>query len=211
MGGHAGKREKAGVKLYNSMKKMESVVSQGIPFKISHGKSHAVVSSYRPSTGQLVEVKLTIPKVAAGGGAGAVNTTLHENMHLIDLYLREDLAGHGHFRGSQAAKVLDEALAKVKPDIGEKAGLLFKEYKEECYRIREAAKASCMQKVEELTKQYYGDGSPNVWADIKKYKQYEKERKKLYSIMEDEVDTMCRDAMGGGVGQLQDVYDALSG
>lgn len=199
------------VKLYNSMKKMESIVSQGIPFKISHAKSHAVTSSYRPSTGKLVEVKLTIPKVAAGGGAGAVNTTLHENMHLIDLYLREDLAGHGHFRGSKAARVLDEALAKVKPDIGEKAGALFKEYKEECRKIREAAKASCMQKVEELTKQYYGDGGPNVWADIKKYKQYEKERKKLYTLMNDEIDTMSRDAMGGGIGQLQDVYDALSG
>ena len=68
-----------------------------------------------------------------------------------------------------------------------------------------------MKKVEELTNQYYSDGIPNVWGDIKKYKQYEKERKKLYTLMNDEIDTMSRDAMGGGIGQLQDIYDALSG
>lgn len=198
------------VKLYNSMGKMENISSNGIPFKISHAKSHSVNYSYRPSTGKLSDVKLTIPKLAAGAGPGAVNTTLHENMHLIDMYLRENPELRGHFRSTPAAKVLDEALGKVSPDIGKKAEDLFRQYDEEYAKIRKTIKEAYDQKIKDLTDQFYPDGV-NVWEDVSKYKKYEKERKKLYTLMGDEIDAGCRDAMGGGIGELQDIYDALSG
>lgn len=198
------------VKLYNSMGKMENISSKGIPFKISHAKGHSVNYSYRPSTGKLSDVKLTIPKLAAGAGPGAVNTTLHENMHLIDMYLRENPELRGHFRSTPAAKVLDEALGKVSPDIGKKVEDLFRQYDEEYAKIRKTIREAYDQKVKDLTDQFYPDGV-NVWEDVSKYKKYEKERKKLYTLMGDEIDAGCRDAMGGGIGELQDIYDALSG
>lgn len=198
------------VKLYNSMGKMENIVSQGVPFKISHAKSHAASCKYRPSNGKLAEVKVTIPKVAAGSGPGAVNTTLHEEMHLMDLYLRDNAEVYGHFRGSEAGKALGEAISKSSPDIGKKAGEIFRQYDEEYKKIHEAVKAAYQQKISELTESYYADGV-HIWDDVAKYKKYEKERKKLYTMMADEIDGQCRDAMGGGIGELQDIYDALSG
>lgn len=198
------------VKLYNSMGKMENISSNGIPFKISHAKGHSVNYSYKPTTGKLTEVKLTIPKLTAETGPGAVNTTLHENMHLIDMYLRENPELRGHFRSTPAAKVLDEALGKVSPDIGKKAEELFRQYDKEYAKIRKTIREAYDQKIKDLTDQFYSD-DVNVWADVSKYKKYEKERKKLYTLMNDEIDAGCRDAMGGGIGELQDIYDALSG
>lgn len=198
------------VKLYNSMGKMENISANGIPFKISHAKGCSVNYSYRPSTGQLSEVKLTIPKLAAGARPGAINTTLHENMHLIDMYLRENVELRGHFSSTPAAKVLDEALRKVSPDIGKKAEDIFRQYDEEYAKIRKTVREAYDKKISELTDQFYPEGV-NIWADTGKYKKYEKERKKLYNLMSDEIDASCRDAMGGGIGELQDIYDALSG
>lgn len=199
------------VKLYNSMKQMESVSSQGIPFKISHAKSHAVSYSYNPLTGKISEVKLIIPKLTAESGAGMVNVTLHEDMHLIDLYLREDMGKAGHFRKTKAGQILEDAIKKSSSDIGEEVSGLFKQFDDEYKKIREATKTLYQAKITDLTNSYYPDGMVNVWGDIKKYKQYEKERKKLYSLMADEIDELNRNAMGGGVDMLQDIYDALSG
>lgn len=78
------------VALYNRMGKLENVESNGLPFKISHGKDHAVTTYMNPMTGKLMEVRLTIPKLQGDNLAGQVNTMLHEEMHLMDLYGRTD-------------------------------------------------------------------------------------------------------------------------
>ena len=106
--------------------------------------------------------------------------------------------------------MLDEALGKVSPDIGKKAEDLFRQYDEEYAKVRKTVKEAYEKKISELTDQFYPEGV-NVWEDVSKYKKYEKERKKLYTLMSDEIDAGCRDAMGGGIGELQDIYDALSG
>lgn len=43
------------------------------------------------------------------------------------------------------------------------------------------------------------------------YSDYKKQYSKLQSLLESERDYECRNIMGGGIGNLQDIYDALSG
>ena len=43
------------------------------------------------------------------------------------------------------------------------------------------------------------------------YSDYKKQYNKLQSLLESERDYECRNIMGGGIGNLQDIYDALSG
>ena len=51
------------VALFNRMGKLENIESNGIPFTISHAKNHAVSISTYTMTGNMAEVKLTIPKL----------------------------------------------------------------------------------------------------------------------------------------------------
>lgn len=73
------------VALYSKMGAMENIRANGIPMKVSHGKGYAVNYRYYTRNDQLADVELIIPKLAGDDLTGQVVTTLHEEMHLMDM------------------------------------------------------------------------------------------------------------------------------
>lgn len=192
------------IALYNSMGKLENIESNGIPFKISHAKDHAVTTSSYRISGKMAEAKLTIPKLQGDNLAGQVNTTLHEEMHLIDMYGRMDPQKAGDWF-STSRKALVDSFNKTSGSMSDDIANLFKEYNEQYQKVRS-----------ELSKEYYDKINALNDSVLNKtflgsMKDYKKEFAKLQSEMEVTINYQCRNIMGGGVGNLQDIYDALSG
>ena len=65
------------------MAKLETIENNGIPLKISHGKNHAVSTSTYTLTGNLADVKLTIPKLQGENLAGQVDVYKRQEQNLI--------------------------------------------------------------------------------------------------------------------------------
>lgn len=193
------------LKLYSSIGKLENLDANGITFKISHGKDHAVTTWSNRYTGDLTDVKLTIPKLKGDNFAGQVNTTLHEEMHLMDLYGRD---GTGKWF-SPTQKSLVDSFKNTTDEIGDDIAALFKKHNAEYSSIRDAVKQEYKKKIDDVKEKYLPNGM-SPWDDIKAYRQYEKEAKKLRSEMLDAIDYEARNSMNG-VNNLQDIYDALSG
>ena len=194
------------LKLYASTGKLESIEVNGIPFKISHGKDHAVTTWVDRYTGELTQVKYTIPKLKGENIAGQVNTTLHEQMHLIDLYGR-DSTGKWY---SVANKPLVDTFKKTSADIGDEISDLFKKHNAENKAIRANVRKAYDKKIADVREKYLPNGM-SPWENMKGYRLYEKEAKKLRNEMIEEIDYQSRNVMGGGICNLQDIYDALSG
>ena len=100
--------------------------------------------------------------------------------------------------------------AKRSSDMSDEMSALFKNFNAEYKTTRDSVSADYRQKRASLKESYFPNGA-SIWDDLPKYRQYEKEAKKLDKWYEDEVDYQCRNIMGGGVNALQDIYDALSG
>lgn len=196
------------LKLYASIGKLENISSNGIPFKITHGKNHAVSYRYSSATHKLSEVKINYPKLTGDNVAGQVNTTLHEQMHLLDMYGRKDVQKYnGWF--SETQQPLIDTLRKTSDEIGEEISELFKKHNAEYATVRESLKKTYDKKIADVKEKYLPNGM-SPWEDMKAYRQYEKEAKKLRAAMEVERDYESRNIMGGGICALQDIYDALS-
>lgn len=194
------------LKLYNSIGKLEQFAKHGIKFSIGHGKNHALQQTYR-YTGQMVEVKLTIPKLKGSNLAGQIQTTLHEQMHLLDLLFKEDQTMRGSLYTATRPNV--KACFKDRDlEIGDEMKSLFKDFRNEYNTL--ATKYSDKFKAEhEVIKQQY---LPNgTWGDGADYAGYKKAYSKIKSQIEADRDYEARNLMGGGIGNLQDIYDALSG
>ena len=196
------------MKLYNSIGKLEKYSDMGIDFKISHASSHAV-STKAYYSGQIIEVKLTIPKLAGDNLAGQVNTTLHENMHLIDMMLKEKPDSTSGKWFSAASTSLVDAFKKTDESIGDEIKALFEAHDKEHKAIVERLRDAYNKEHEKLVQKYLPNG---VWGEGANYKEYQKQQKKLHKLIFDEQrDYESRNIMGGGIGNLQDIYDALSG
>lgn len=196
------------LKLYASTGKLENITSQGIPFKISHGKNHAVSYTYKSANHQLVEVKYNIPKFKGDNIAGQVNTALHEQMHLLDMYGRTDPKKYNNWFSS-TQKPLIEAFRNSNDSIGDEIADLFKKHNAEHDIIRNRLEQEYKKKALEIREKYLPNGKPS-WEDYASYKKYEKDAKKLRKELDELRDYESRNIMGGGVGNLQDIYDALS-
>lgn len=196
------------IKLYKSMRKLESIVSNGLPFKIAHGKNHAVKARVRYN-GDLADVTLNIPKLSGDNLAGQINTTLHEKMHLIDMYCRENPRKYGGWFSARR-KALVDVFNSSSADMSDEVSALFKDFAAEHKATKDSVYNTYKQKREDLRESYFPNGQ-SMWDDIPKYRQYEKEAKKLDKWYTEELDYQCRNVKGGGVNALQDIYDALSG
>lgn len=195
------------LKLYASTGKLENLNSNGITFKVSHAKGHCVQTTSNGITGELKEVKYTIPKLKGENIAGQVNTTLHEQMHLIDLFGREDVAKRGKWHSTTNKKLVN-AVKNTSDDMSDEISDIFVRFNKEYKSVRTAVNREYQDKINSVKKEYMGDKSP--WEDIHAYKRYEKEAKKLQKEMAEEIDYQSRNIMGGGVNNLQDIYDAFS-
>lgn len=192
------------VALFNRMGKLESVESNGIPFKISHGKNHAVSTSSYTFTGELAEVKLTIPKLQGENLAGQVNTTLHEEMHLMDLYGRSNVKKSGNWFSTSRQSLVDK-FKQTSSDMSDDVKKLFAEHDEKWKEVSSAVRSKYNSQITALNDAMMNRTFQGTYSD------YKKQYSKLQSLLESERDYECRNIMGGGIGNLQDIYDALSG
>ena len=187
------------VRMYSMIGRTENFESNGIDFKITHTKGHQVGYSYTRS-GELVSAKLVVPDLTKSDDAGAVATTLHEQMHLLDFQGRRDAKKvNGWFSDNEAyTKAVDEAGA----EIGDEIKALFAE-----------RKASYQRKKKELSDQA-NEKSRTVFERYKNheidFKEYRKQAKAIDKAYADDLDRFARNDLGGGVDCLEDIYDALS-
>lgn len=196
------------LKLYASIGKLESFSANGIPFKISHGKNHAINYRYKPSNHELVDVKFNIPKFKGDDITGQVNTTLHEQMHLLDMYGRKDVKKYNNWFSSQQQPLID-TFRGTSDKMSDEIADLFKKHNAEHEAVRKRLEETYKKKIADVKESYLPNGM-SPWEDIAAYRKYEKEAKKLRSAMEVERDYESRNIMGGGICNLQDIYDALS-
>lgn len=191
------------VALFNRMGKLENIESCGIPFKISHGKNCAVsTSSYY--SGEFAEAKLTIPKLQGENLAGQVNTTLHEEMHLMDLYGRQDPKKSGNWFSTSQQSLVD-TLQQTSSEMSDDIKNLFAEHDKKWKEVSSAVRSKYNQQIADLNETMLNHTFQGTYSD------YKKQYNKLQSLMETERNYECRNILGGGIGNLQDIYDALSG
>lgn len=196
------------LKLYQKIGEMENIESQGIPFKITHTKNHAVCVTSRISTSDIVDVKLNIPKLQGDDLTGQMNTLLHEEMHLMDFFMRDDVKKDKKWF-TETRESLMNIFKTKSTDMSDEVVDLFGEFKKQynitCGELRDIAS----ERRHAIRDKYYPDGRVS-FKDIKTYKAYEKEVKIIDKWFEKELDYRLRNLMGGGVDKLQDIYDALS-
>lgn len=190
------------VALYSKMGAMENIRANGIPMKVSHGKGYAVNYRYYTRNDQLADVELIIPKLAGDDLTGQVVTTLHEEMHLMDMFNRSDPAKYSGWFSSSHAK-LSSFFQKTNTDIADDIDSLFEAFDKECKRITAEINAELRTATSTLTDQYY--------ARTISYSDYKKAFNKLKREASEQIDYQCRNAMGGGISSLEDIYDALFG
>lgn len=192
------------VALFNHMGKLENIESNGIPFTISHAKNHAVSTSAYTMNGNMAEAKLTIPKLQGDDLAGQVNTTLHEEMHLMDLYGRQDPQKSNNWFSTSRESLVD-AFRRTSDSMSDDVVNLFNGHNQEYKKVRDEVNSKYNQLISELN-----DSMMNGTFQGS-YKDYKKQYNKLIAARDAEHDYMARNIMGGGIGNLQDIYDALSG
>ena len=90
--------------------------------------------------------------------------------------------------------------------MGDKIKELFKKHDNECASISNAMSAKYRAEHDKLKTKYIPNG---IWGEGADYKGYRKAVAKLESAIEEETDYLCRNALGGGIGNLEDIYDAL--
>lgn len=198
------------VALYRSMDKAYNLDKTGANFAISHGKNHAVSVSYWDD-----KVTLCIPKLSGEDIAGQVQTTLHEEMHLLDFLLGEKNRAATLSTGLQKGTWCSSANAKLgkmfeelDDEIGGNVKTLFAEHKKQCEAISKQMADKMREEHDKILDQFMPNG---MWAKDADYNGYKKAYSKLKSAIAEEGDYLTRNIMGGGVGNLEDIYDALSG
>ena len=203
------------VALYGSLQQQMEIGSENLPFKVSHAKGSAFTVSYYLHSGKMVEMKLTTPKLDGVEDVGSINTALHEQMHMMDFLLRDDLSDHGGLSHKSAIgkKFSDVLSASKLKEVTPKCKDIIKEAQDNARKAAEDVAENFKQKKADLVKSYYPDGkitTAAIVADFDKYDQYKKEASKLDTQYEREANKAVRTAYNG-IDNLSDIFDALSG
>ena len=192
--------------IYNSIGKMENIESNGIPFKVSYGKSgHAVGYGYHLG-GNLTKAHIKIPKLDGDNITGAAQTTAHELGHYIDMLMRSDANKHDNWISTTGK--METAIESSRAGISDKVSSLFKATNEKIKEIRASVTSRYKEKIEKF-KSDNADIIKNMFSNPKAYKDYSKRYKALYTECEEVIDYETRNEMNG-IDALQDIYDALS-
>ena len=184
------------IDLYNRIGKI-----QKLPFTISHAKDYML--NVDTIGKKIVNVKLVIPNLEKGNIQG-IQTWLHENMHFIDFMINnKDI---NNYSGSYSTKniglktILQTTRNKT---IGSDVKKLFDDYNIKCTEIKNKIVAKYNPKLQEVNNQF----SNGKIA----FSTYKKKYNEQLRLLEQEIIIEQRNSMGGGINQLQDIYDALSG
>ena len=201
------------VELYSKMAKMENIESQGIEWAVKHGEHSGEVkfwSSYWDDT--LTKAHIAYPKLTGDNFAGQVQTTLHEQMHLMDMYLRSDPRYGGKWFSSGQESLLKFFKGQADPTVikslddfrmSDKVKKLFADFDDEYNAIHDRLYRIYLDTTDDLGKQYKAHKIPAS--------EYKKSMNKAWKEYKDQLNYQRRNAMGGGITNLEDIYDAISG
>lgn len=188
-------------RIYAEFGKLDNLPGS-VKAKVSYTKDgHAVNTSWYRLDGRLADVTVKIPDVTYSGDiTGAAQTTAHELGHYIDFLCREDPQKAAGWITTKSADLMDAVRGEhtVPPEIQS----LFKATDE---KAREAGKSVIEErrsKLDALRDSWYNGGVS--------FKDYQKARSKIIGEAELLTDRAQRNA-SNGVGQLEDIYDALVG
>ena len=182
------------IKLYKSL----GTLDEGMPpVKLSHAKSNSLKLNYQNN--KLVDVKLTIPKISEyDNPTGAINTTLHELMHYID-YMK---AGNNvSFMSTHFTSLRDVILASD-DSMSDDIQILFETFNKAYKNNRKALIDQYAVAISE-----YGRQMIAREITFKDYKSLVNKANKERDFL---IGYEGRNLLGGGVNNLQDIYDALS-
>lgn len=180
------------IKVYNLFGKVKNYY-----FKISHGVKNAISYRIKPNNTPY-DITLNIPKLKADA-IGDINTTIHENMHLIDLnvgFNKKELLG------CMNRPSLLKAVADTDANMSEDVVKLFADFNNECIDVREKITNAYRSQILDLTNSYR--------AGDMTYASYKRKLSALNKKRANEIDATQRTLLGGNVEALQDIYDALS-
>ena len=183
------------VKVYQTMGK-----STKYDFKVSHAKNSSLSYKTNRTTGNITDVKLTIPNIKDANDVGNINTVLHENMHFIDFMKGKN----GTYVSATNNKLLDVVL-NDDASIGSEIQKLFDDFNNQCNNHRESIKTKYSPMYDTL--------NTKLKAHEIGYKEYKTEWSKINKLWREEskeAEFIERNYMGGGISNLQDIYDALS-
>lgn len=201
------------VELYSKMGKMENIESEGIEWTVKHGADSGAVKYWESAyDGKLTKAHIAYPKLTGDNFAGQVQTTLHEQMHLMDMYLRTDSRYGGKWFSSGQGDLLkffkNQADPKViKPledfTMSDKVKKLFADFDKEYDAIHDR-----LYKVYRNTTADLRDRYQKREINFSEYKKLDTKALKEYK---DQLNYQRRNIMDGGITNLQDIYDAISG
>lgn len=183
-------------KVYSLMGKVKSA-----DFKVSHASNHSL--SYKSNlSGAVKDIKLTIPNINGADDIANISTTLHEDMHFIDFMCA---GNNDKYISVKETKLLD-IVKNTDAKMSDKVSTLFTEFNGKCTELKTNINNKYVPQFEKLNNR--------IKNNEMKYSDYETEWKKLkkeYDQVFKDLDLEERTLMGGGVNNLEDIYDALSG
>ena len=194
------------VELYSKMRKMENIESNGFPFAVKHNKNSEVHYTYYLSNGKLADAYISYPKLTGDNFTGQVQTTLHEQMHLMDMYLRKDPVRGDHWFSSEQKefmKIFDDIKDIKDVKVSDKVKKMFDDFKQEYNSIHDRLYKKYQDTTKDLRDKYWN--TREITAS-----EYKKLSNKAYKEYEDAIDYESRNA-ANGLNNFQDIYDALSG
>ncbi len=199
-----GNSDKRVLNLYNNIGRIANLENKGIQFKLSHGRNNALDQKGERINGKVRtrEMILTVPQLSGDNITGQVQTTLHELMHLIDQGLKSDV-GDMHSPGFAAANIrMRDALYSSTSDFCPEVKAVFDDYAKQLREVGTSLRSRYDSVVNDAREKLNVDGD---------FDSYLKKVNKAKEALEVSYDYHARNLMQGGVGQLQDIYDALSG
>lgn len=183
--------------ILTNLDKYESFEQQGINFKIVYGKDSKLRLTSKYS-GEAVDAVLNIPKLDAEDIKGAVDTQLHEIGHWVDYSI-----GTTNKQFSAISRTNVKLTDIVSEGVGEPSNEimdLFKQANKDCDEISEMIDTSPLKNINRI----YREGG---FVSHKEYlKAYNQARREII----EKRDYLKRNKLNG-IGNLQDIYDALSG
>lgn len=165
--------------------------------------SKQAFTQYKEGKGSFVRDTYTndivIPRITnKDNPVGSIQTVLHENWHAIDYYKGDS--------GKFLSNLSDNLKKVVRNDdnkIGADVTKLFEEYNKQCKDISTRISKEYHYLFEEINKKW-DEGK------YKSYRSYTSAWSKARSKIKDMIDYEERNLMGGGINNLQDIYDSLS-
>lgn len=193
------------IELYGKIGRLDNLSANGVKVSVEHGSKNAVSPSYNKSTGDLVECRINIPKLEGDDITGQAITTLHEDMHYIDL-----LCGDRGYSGglySTTNQSLIKAFNQAGSDITKETQSLFDAFHGEIKAVADKAMKAFDEEMARIETKFE-ERQKTDWVSA--FKQYKAEMASAKKDRDKMIDRGIRNAMGGGLPNLEDIFDALS-